>query len=397
MHSGHLASLSIRILLSLGFRSVIACGVLAAGTAALITSSFITSAAQNEAALRFARYGTRYVYVLPAPLRAKNGTPPAAVDELAPSQVQAVQMTPNCESAVIEQRPATVASASQRTETTVAGVDPAYYGIAGVRTAVGRLLDDGDSRALSRVAVLSSRIASDLFPRQSVVGRTVKINGVRFSVVGALEPRGSDLQGNVLDTTVFVPRKTAAVRLFGSPQINMIIVRSTVDEPLSALSARIETSIAQKRHRRDRQLSVRMPDAVIAMSARTQAVYASWTLGAAIVAMIAGGIGIVAIMLITVKQRSAEIALRRALGATGPAVLRQFLFETMFLVLVGVGAGVAIGVVLGASLSTMVYGVRSFPWESLAFALIPAAVGCLAGLVPSWIAARTNIVQALAN
>jgi putative ABC transport system permease protein len=397
MHSRHLARLSIRILLSLGFRSVIACGVLAAGTAALITTSFIASAVQRQAATRFAQYGTQYVYVLPAPLREKNGKSTAVPDELAPSQVQAVQTTPNCDSAAIEQRPATIASASRRTETTIAGVDPAYFGIAGLRTTEGRLLDDADSRALSRVAVLSSRIADDLFDGQPATGRTVKISGVSFRVAGVLEARGSDLQGNALDTTVFVPRKTAAVRLFGSPQINMVLVRSTVDEPLSALSARIEMSVAQKRHRRDRPVSVRMPDAVIGMSARTQAVYANWTLGAAVVAMIAGAIGIVTIMLITVKQRSAEIALRRALGATWAAVLRQFLFETTFLVFAGVGAGVVIGVVAGAALSAMVYEVRSFPWYTVAFALSPAGVGCLAGLVPSWIAARTNIVQALAN
>jgi putative ABC transport system permease protein len=153
-----------------------------------------------------------------------------------------------------------------------------------------------------------------------------------------------------------------------------------------------------KGHRRgDQAISVKIPEAMISMSARTRDVYNNWTLGAAIVGMIAGAMGIGAIMLITVKDRCTEIALRRALGATRAAILRQFMFETACLVTIGVVAGLVIGVAVGIGLSVMVYDIRAFPWRSLDYAIIPAAVGALAGLVPSWTAARLNIVRALAG
>jgi putative ABC transport system permease protein len=397
MHSGHLRRLSVRILFSLGFRSVIACTVLAAGTAALITNIAITDAARKHSALQFERYGAHYVYVLPVVVRRGPANAPAGGDALSPRQLRAIQSMPNCLWAAIVQRTVPAANGARRAQTAVAGVDAGYFQIRGLEAAEGRLIGDEDSRALARVAVLSSTIARELFPGESPIGKTVRINHVPFTVAGMLVARGTDLQGQDLDNVIFIPRKTAAVRVFGTSQINMIIVRGVANESARSIGARV-TEQMQKQHRRgDSSVSVKVPEVVISMSARSEEIYKNWTLGAAIIGMIAGGTGICVIMLITVKDRAAEIALRRALGATRTSILRQFIFETACLVVAGVAVGVIAGLALGIGLSAAVYGIRSFPWTSLAYAAIPAAFGALAGLIPSWAAARLNIIRALAG
>ncbi len=397
MHSHQLRKLSVRILLTLGFRSVIACGVLGAGTAGLITNVAVTSAARQHAQLSFQRYGAQYVYVLPVVIRKKNANPAITAPGLSPLHLRIMQSMPDCLWAGIAQRTLTVASLSQKVVTAVAGVDPSYFDVRGLAATEGRLLDAEDDRALARIAVLSSATARDLFSDESSLGKVVRIGGVPFVIVGVLESRGTDLEGHEVDTVVFVPRKTAAVRLFGSSQIDMIIARGGADESASSLAARITEQMQNDRHRGQRAVSVKLPDAVMKMSERTAAVYNSWTLGSAVIGMIAGGIGIVTIMLITVKERGPEIAVRRALGATRSAILRQFIFETTCLVAAGIVAGVLAGVTLGMGISSVAYDVHSFPWKILGYAIIPTAFGILAGLIPSWIAARLNIVRALAG
>jgi putative ABC transport system permease protein len=397
MHAHQLRKLSVRILLTLGFRSVIACAVLGAGTAGLITNVAVTAAARQHAELSFGRYDAQYVYVLPVVIRKKNAKPATTSPGLPPYQVRIVQSVPDCLWSGVEQRNTTVASPSHKSETAVAGVDAAYFDIRGLEAAEGRLFHAEEDRALSRVAVLSSTTARELFPAEPSLGKTIRISGVPFNVIGVLAASGTDLEGHDLDSVIFIPRKTAAVRLFGSSQIDMIIARGGEDESAPSLAARITEQIRNDRHRGGSGISVKLPEAVVNMGSRTATVYNNWTLGSAIIGMIAGGIGIITIMLITVKERGAEIAVRRALGATRSAILRQFVFETTCLVVAGIAAGVLAGVALGIGISSAAYGIRTFPWASLRYAAFPAAFGILAGLIPSWIAARLNIVRALAG
>ncbi len=397
MHSQQLCRLSLRILLSLGLRSVIACIVLAAGTAALLTSVAVTEGARLRAALELERYGLRYAYVLPVASPAKNTRGPAGPEGLSSAIVRAVRQMPDCQAAGIVQRTVTIANGARRTEALVAGVDADYFRIRGLTATEGRLLREEDSRALARVAILSSSIARELFPALPGLGRMVRIKGMPFVVVGLLESRGTDPDGRDLDNVVFLPRTSAAVRVFGSSRVDLMIVRGRADESAADIAGRVTERLRGIRRRGEPPIAVREPDSVVSIGAQTEQVYRAWSLGAAIVGMVTGGIGIVAIMLISVKDRSAEIALRRAAGATQASVLWQFVFETSCLVAVGAVAGLVVGVALGIGISSALYGIRSFPWPKLVYAILPVAVGMLGGLIPSWVASRLNIVRVLAG
>lgn len=219
----------------------------------------------------------------------------------------------------------------------------------------GRFFNDDDNRRAQRVAVLGARVDAELFPGGDAIGQDIRIRGVPFEVIGVLSTKGIQADGSDQDNQIVIPIRTALRRVFNLTWLNPIFV--SVRDPAEMGDA--ETGIAQllrSRHgleARGKADDFSIQDKTKTLAAQRQIADSLTTLGVGLagISLMVGGIGILALMLMSVKERTGEIGLRMAVGARPRDILVQFLSEAMLLALAGWVAGVAIGVAGAATVA----------------------------------------------
>jgi putative ABC transport system permease protein len=295
-------------------------------------------------------------------------------------------------------RAAQVVNGNQNTNATVNGTGPDYPRISNHEVASGRFFTRQDVSAKNRVAVLGSDLATELFDGRSPVGKTVRIAGQSFDVVGVLKPKGGQGFQNP-DDAAYVPVTTAMRRLFGMESVTSILVQARSADRMDEAQSEID-ALMRQRHKiapgaaPDFQI-FNQADIIETQTAQ-QDTFASLITYLAVVSLVVGGIGIMNIMLVSVTERTREIGIRKAIGAKRSDVLAQFLLEAVFLSLVGGLLGVAAGVI-GSRLVSASNGwqVTVAP-QSVALAFgFAAAVGVFFGFYPAVKASRLNPIEAL--
>ncbi|MDQ7820209.1 MAG: ABC transporter permease [Armatimonadota bacterium] len=299
-------------------------------------------------------------------------------------------------------RTAQVVAASANTATQVIGVTPSYQEVRNHYVVRGAFFTDEDMRTRARVAVLGPAVVETLFGSADAdpVGSRIRINRVPFTVIGVLEAKGAAPgPGGSRDDVVLVPLSTAQKRLFGVTNVRQIYIKVRSADQMSAAQARVE-EVLRARHRlrpgEDNDFRIfNQADILGALEgvSRTMTLLLG---GIAAVSLLVGGIGIMNIMLVSVTERTREIGLRKAVGATRADILLQFLVEAVLLAAGGGVAGLALGVA-GARMLT-----RAFGWATvlapggvllaLAFAV---AVGVFFGYYPARRAAALDPIVAL--
>lgn len=288
----------------------------------------------------------------------------------------------------------------------VTGVTEDYQDVRSYTVANGRFISDGDNKSQSLVAVLGSQTAQDLFGSLTPIGKTISVNGVKFEVVGVLESKGSSGFGGSADDAFFIPLETGYIKLFGSTAtyndkkiVNSIYISVTTIEMMDTVSAQIEYML-RRSHKitsaDELDFSVQsQTDTLEALSSITNTL--TIFLGAiAGISLLVGGIGIMNIMLVSVTERTKEIGLRKAVGATKNQILTQFLIETLTLSLLGGVVGILLGVGIATvftltGLITAVITADSI-LLSFTFALV---IGVFFGLYPAFRAANLHPMEAL--
>jgi putative ABC transport system permease protein len=266
----------------------------------------------------------------------------------------------------------------------------------------GRFLIDSDLRHAARVAVLGTDVAEALFPRQDPIGRRIAIDGRAFEVIGVLEKKGSFLGGSA-DNLLIIPLSTfdeqfPEVRDGGGDTLHI----ATIPRRPEDIDALIEQETAILRTQRKLRPNQENDFALFTSMGMlnnfrqiTGGVAAVMILIAAI-ALVVGGVGVMNIMLVNVTQRTREIGLRKALGATRKDIAIQFLAEAVTLTGVGGGLGIAIG--LGAALlARLLFDFQAAAplWSVVLGFGVSTAVGLTAGLWPAIKAARQDPIEAL--
>ena len=268
----------------------------------------------------------------------------------------------------------------------------------------GRFITDGDSKSLSRVAVLGSTVADDLFGNLSPIGQTVSINGVKFEVVGLLESEGSSIGSP--DDIIYVPLETGYAKLFGDTAnhngkktVNSILVSVASSDNMDAVSAQAEYILRRAHELKPTEEAdfnvMSQSDTLETLNTVTQTL--TIFLGAiAGISLLVGGIGIMNIMLVSVTERTKEIGLRKAVGATKNQILTQFLIETVTLSLLGglVGILLGIGIALAFSVTGLINSVITMDSILLAF-FFALAIGIFFGIYPALRAASLHPMVAL--
>ncbi|HKR08536.1 MAG TPA: ABC transporter permease [Gemmatimonadaceae bacterium] len=286
------------------------------------------------------------------------------------------------------------------TNTTVLGTSANYLDVRKYQIAYGKMFTQGDDRASKRVAVLGAAIPDNLsVPAQTLVGQNVRIGGFLFEVIGVLASKGNAGGFGNPDDQVLVPITTAQFRLFGSDRLRQIGV-------LAASEAQIPNAMAeiQRILRRQHRLRVGVPDDFqirsqadfLSTLGETTQIFTFLLSGIAAVSLLVGGIGIMNIMLVSVTERTREIGVRKALGATPKNILLQFLIEAVVLCLLGGVGGIVFGWIGAVALAKFGnFNTSVAPSSILLAFFFSGFVGILFGVWPARRAANLDPIQSL--
>jgi putative ABC transport system permease protein len=289
----------------------------------------------------------------------------------------------------------------------VVGVTPGYLTVFPADVAEGRYLDDEDVSGYARIAVLGSEAAQDLFGDQSPIGRTIKIKQTFLRVVGVLESQGSRFFQN-LDARIAIPITTAQRDVFGVDYVSFIAMRSASGMNVDYAKEEARWILRDQHNIENPADDPNQDDFTI--STQADAINVIGAVGGALtillssiaaISLLVGGIGIMNIMLVSVTERTKEIGLRKAVGATQKEILQQFLLEAVMLTglggFIGVALGVGVALISGAVVATQVDGWRAVvPLSGVVLAVVVSvAVGLTFGLYPARRAARLDPVEAL--
>jgi putative ABC transport system permease protein len=280
------------------------------------------------------------------------------------------------------------------------GVEPDWFEIRRWALGEGEFFSDADMAGLSRVVMLGLKVAQALFPEGGAVGQTVRVNNDPYVVKGVLGYMGTDAAGiDDWDDRVIVPLTTSARRLLNRPYLEQIVVRVADLQRVPDTAARIRDLLAVRHGIAQGQpldFFVREPDDVEGAALETTSTLSTLLLAISVVALVAGGLVIMNVMVASVSQRSREIGLRRAMGARTSDISRQFLLESLFVALGGGAIGVAAGLAVAAGLGAAGLASTRITWVPFAVALVACvAVGLVFGMTPARKAAHVDPAASL--
>jgi putative ABC transport system permease protein len=262
----------------------------------------------------------------------------------------------------------------------------------------GRLLLDSDVDSIRNVCVLGSGLATNIFPNSSAVGEQVKIDGINYTVVGVLEPKGGALGGNQ-DNFAVVPITTGLNR-YGRWQRSLNILvqardRASYDETVEEVTGALR-AIRKVAPGKENDFEISSNDSLIEQFKNFTRSVRIGVMIVSSIALLAAGVGIMNIMLVSVTERTREIGIRRAIGAKKRNIMAQFIMEAVALCEVGGAIGVVLGI-LGGNLLALVLKLPPavpFDWVVIGLAMC-SVVGIVFGTYPAWRAANLDPIESL--
>lgn len=285
----------------------------------------------------------------------------------------------------------------------ISGISPSYLTIRDWSFSSGGPFTQTDLDSAARVALVGQTIVDNLFDEgEEPVGAVIRIKNVPFRVVGVLTPKGQSAQGSDQDDVIFIPFTTAERKVFGTPFLGSVGAMFASTDRAEDLPEAVERirDVLRARHRlqseQNDDFTVKTQVDIGKVQEGTSQTLTIMLFSIASVSLLVGGIGIMNILLVSVTERTREIGVRMAVGATRGHVLMQFLIEAMTLSLLGGMLGIVLGVI-GAKLTTVVAGwptIISTDVIVVAF-VFSLAVGLFFGLYPANKASRLNPIEAL--
>jgi putative ABC transport system permease protein len=287
------------------------------------------------------------------------------------------------------------------TNTQIMGVWPEYFDMYDHSLAAGRFFTESELQGRRRVAVLGHNLPVELgeTPPEYLIGETIQLRGIPFEVIGVLNEKG-DAAWVRPDDQVFIPQATAQYRVMGGrDRLNAIYAATETTEELDLAYAEIDR-ILRREHRiragEDADFNIRNSADLLQTFNETNQTFTLLLAGIAGVSLLVGGIGIMNIMLVSVTERTREIGIRKALGATRKAIMTQFLVEALFLCVLGGFLGVAAGYGSAALMTRLASWDTAVAPEAVLTAIgFSAAVGLFFGIWPARRAAILDPIDAL--
>ena len=283
--------------------------------------------------------------------------------------------------------------------TSVAGVNSNFQDVNNWTMTSGRFFSDKNVQNRERVAVVGQTVVKNLFADEDPVGKEIRVKNIPFRVIGVLKSKGNGTMGNDQDDTVLIPYTTSMERIEGIDYLRRVYVVAKDDEGIDRLQADIENLLRVRHNIKDTNLddfNIQNMKSIMETVAQTTGTFTLFLGAVAAISLVVGGIGIMNIMLVSVTERTREIGVRKALGATYSVIVTQFLIEAVVISLMGGFIGIAFGIgaskVIGmvSGMSTIV----SVPTIIMSFAF-SMAIGLIFGIYPARKAAKLNPIDAL--
>ena len=287
---------------------------------------------------------------------------------------------------------------SENTNTTMLGMSEEGFALRNIAVSSGRIFYPEEDRARRRVAVIGPTVVQNLFPGTDPVGRQFRIGQVPFEVIGVSSPKGMDINGLDLDDIIIVPLETAMRRVLNIPYIHTIYVQARNSEVLDRAETEI-TEVLRRQHRlrgKPDDFTIQNQATLLDTERETTRSMTLLIGSVAGISLLVGGVGILAVMLISVGERRKEIGLRRAVGASRGDIRTQFLIESVILAFAGGLLGVIGGMATALVFSVLGYWetVISWPAAAVGFAF-SVSVGIIFGIYPAARAAGLEPIDAL--
>ena len=373
------------------------------GVGAVIAMVALGRGAQKSVSDRIASLGTTLLTVMPGQAGGPGGIRMGDQARMQMKDVDALLEQGTAFTAVQPEmnRQLQIQYLSKNYNTQIVGTSSNYLPVRKYELAAGRMFTEGEDRSRQRYAVIGPTVMTNLGVDnpEGILGQQVRIRGIMFEVIGVLKSKGQGGGFGDPDDQVLVPINTARYRLFGSDRLRSINVLAASEDSIPLAMAEIQ-KVLRRQHRlrpgRPDDFNIRNQADFLNTFAETTQVFTFLLAGIATVSLLVGGIGIMNIMLVSVTERTREIGVRKALGATQKNILLQFLIEAVVLCLLG---GL-IGVLIGAGAATILS--NSMKWNTdvsgqsviLAFGF-SALVGILFGVWPARRAAKLDPIVAL--
>jgi len=394
---GDLVRLAAGAITSHRLRSILSMVGIAIGIAAVILLTSIGEGTRQYILGQFSQFGTNLIAIHPG--KAKTSGMPGVfggtTHHLTIDDAEALARIPGVELVVPAAfGTARVEAGGRARSVAVNGATPDIQTVWKFHTRQGVFWPGGDPRRGAPLTVLGPKLARELFGDVSPLGASIRIGGTRFRVIGVMEPKGQML-GFDLDDTAYVPVATA-MQMFNLVDLGEIDLTYLPADATPRIEAEVKR-VLKARHDGEEDFTVTTQQAMLDVFGNVMGIVTMAVGAIGGISLVVGAIGILTMMWITVRERTEEIGLVRALGASTTQVGSLFLAEAAAVALLGGMAGVAIGFGLGALLRWLVPGLPvETPLSFVLLALgVSLAVGLVSGVLPARRAARLDPIEAL--
>jgi putative ABC transport system permease protein len=395
--------ISLNVLFGHKLRTLLSALAVGTGVAAVVMMVGASKAAQNDTAKKIENLGTDLISVQASRIknlggRARHGT------RFTTTTVNDIRAIKRKVSGVKRaggtfDRHVNANYKNVKTRTTLMGVEPEVFEIWRLGAVSGRLYTQRDEEKIARVCVLGQTTKSNLFGDIDPVGEVIQVGPLPLKVIGVSSPRGMDYSGDDLDDVIYVPLQTAMKRYFNVTYLEAIIVQTYDKESMDEVKDEI-TRVLRKNHRikegKEDDFTIQTQEQLLKSEMQTEEAFGLLVAVVAGLSMVTGGIGIFAVMLISLRERKREVGLRRAIGARHKDITIQFMLEALILSLIGGIIGIIVGLLGCFIITKLNHWETLIPFSTLLFAfLISVVTGVIFGFYPARLASKMEPAEAL--
>jgi putative ABC transport system permease protein len=401
-------SKSIRIsrnqLLSNKIRTILSLIGIIIGVSAVIIMVAIGNGAQKEVLNKIESMGTNLIVVNAGQVQKTSGRQQirgtVTTLTIEDADILASECPAVSKSTPVQTKKLLVKWGNLSSNTTITGTTSDYQTIRNFYIESGTFFSEEENKASVRYAVLGQTVVKNLFGKNDPIGETVRIGRVPFKVIGIMESKGTDLNGVDQDDQIFIPVQTALRRVFNLTYINTINLQVLSSNEMDVAIKQV-SEVLRERHRLDRlnkpdDFTIQNQVELLETQKETTDTFTALIVSVASISLIVGGIGILAIMLIAIKERIKEIGLRMAVGATRKDILLQFIIEASILSVGGGVIGIFIGVFIAIMASMATEWTLSISIPSIVYSfLFSLAIGLFFGVYPARKASMLDPIESL--